>query len=136
MTASDHRSSQKTLASRGPSTHEAALRLFLGPALLAAVAFEHASRTAILSIEHFTKELGLLAALAASRDRIGLEARKDFVLKFVIHNGLAVERDLLSYKLIICSKNMIQPRIWAWNDLLRGQYRWRIYFRYAGIHRT
>jgi hypothetical protein len=68
---------------------EAALRLVLGPSLFAALAFEHASRAAILGIENFPKELGLLAALAASRDRVGLEARKDFVLKFVIHNGLA-----------------------------------------------
>jgi len=53
--------------------------------LLAAVAFEHASRAPILGIEHFPKELGLLAAMAARRDRVWLEAGKDFVFKFVIH---------------------------------------------------
>jgi hypothetical protein len=118
MTASDHRSSQKTLASRGPSTHEAALRLFLGPALLAAVAFEHASRTAILRIEHFPKELGFFAAMTACWDWVWLKAGKDFVFKFVIHNGLAVERGLISYEVNICSKVSSQSRISAWNDLL------------------
>jgi hypothetical protein len=86
--------------------------------LLAAVAFEHARRAAILGVEHFPKKLGLLAAMSACRDWVGLKAGKDFVFKFVIHNGLAVERDLLSYKLDNCSKKTIQPSNTAWNDLL------------------
>jgi hypothetical protein len=64
---------------------EAALLLILGPSLLPALALEHANRAAILGIEHGPKERGLIAALAARRNRIGCEAGKDFVFEFVLH---------------------------------------------------
>ena len=94
--------------------------------MLAAVAFEHASRAPILGIEHFPKELGLLAAMAARRDRVGFEAGKNFVFKFVIHNGLAVRGGLPSYEVNIRSIMMDQPRVCGMERFVSGNYGFRL----------
>jgi hypothetical protein len=57
----------------------------LGPRLFSTLALEHAHREAISRIEHGPKQRGLLAAMATRPNRIGFEAGKDFVFKFVIH---------------------------------------------------
>jgi hypothetical protein len=63
------------------------LNLILGPGLFATPAPEHADRAAILGIEHGPNQGGLLLALGACPDRIGVEAGKDFVLEFVVHGS-------------------------------------------------
>jgi hypothetical protein len=57
---------------------EAALPFVFGPSLLPALALEHADGAAVLGIEHFPKERGLLAAMAAYGDRVGHVAGKNF----------------------------------------------------------
>jgi hypothetical protein len=52
--------------------------------LFAALALEHADRAPVLGIEH-SPQGGLLGTMAARSDRIGVEARKYFVLEIVIH---------------------------------------------------
>ena len=77
---------------RPPS--EATLCLILGPGLLSALALEHADGAAVLGIEHFPKERGLLAAMAAHGDRVGHVAGKNFAFKFVVHAPVPLTRDL------------------------------------------
>jgi hypothetical protein len=64
------------------------LLLVLGPALLPALALEHADRAAILGIENGPKQRGLLTAMTAHLDWIRFEAGKDFVFEFVIHESI------------------------------------------------
>jgi hypothetical protein len=53
--------------------------------LLTTLALEHTNRAAVLGIEHFPQERGLLTAVPAYPNWIWLEAGKDFVLEVVIH---------------------------------------------------
>jgi hypothetical protein len=86
--------------------------------LLAAVAFEHASRAPILGIEHFPKELGLLAAMGARRDRVGSKPEKTSFLNSLFIKSPAGGSRGLKLQTEHLFQKMIQPRIWAWNDLL------------------
>jgi hypothetical protein len=65
---------------------EAALPFVFRPSLLPAPALEHADRAAILRIEHFQNECGLLATMATRSHRIEFEFRKNFIFKFVVHH--------------------------------------------------
>ena len=60
--------------------------------MLAALAFKHSHRAATEGIQHRPDQRGLLTAMVAGRDRVGVVAGKDFVLELVtLKAGLAVE---------------------------------------------
>ena len=55
------------------------LPLILAPCLVTALALEHADRAAISGIEHGQNKNGLLIAIIARPDRLGIVAGKDFI---------------------------------------------------------
>src|SRR5271165_4108338 len=94
------------------------LPFVLGPGSLSAATLEHSCRAAILRIQHFSQELELLAAIAARRYRIGFEARKHFILKFIVkfvtHCVAHMSKSLnccISYKVNIGSKSRFHGTI-------------------------
>jgi hypothetical protein len=94
------------------------LYLILGPGLLTALALEHADCAPVVGIEHGSNHSGLLAAIAACSDRIGIEAARDLVFEVVVHVRPPV-RHSLSIKVnsgsVLCGQNCKM----AWNDFRR-----------------
>lgn len=70
-----------------PAKQAASLLLVLHPCLLAALALQHPDGYAPAGVEHCPNHNWALAAIAP-RDRIGVEAGKDLVLKFACHDPL------------------------------------------------
>jgi hypothetical protein len=71
--------------------------------LLPTLALEHADGAAIVGIEHGPNQYGLLVAIAAGLDWIGVVAGKDFVFELVTHEAWPVVEDTISSKVNIRS---------------------------------
>jgi hypothetical protein len=89
--------------------------LLLGPGLLPTLALEHADRAAIVGIEHGPNQRGLLVAIVAGPDWIGVVAGKDFVFELVTHGWPARRWTSLSSKVNSCSLLHRQNCKMAWN---------------------